>query len=132
MGPHVSGHRAALRKSTIAHRTFERLLSTVCAKMSSQVSGLREGLLTYRTLVWFFSRMRAKMSLQGRLASICLTTDVARVVSRKWFIPTLQVGKPIRQVGHMYGSMVSRRISYSGIVGHCWLDVGCGLGVRWQ
>lgn len=86
----MSRHGAALREPPVAHRTFEGFFSAVCAKVSSEVSSLREGLLANGTLVGFLPGMRAEMCLQSGLPGISLAAYVARVVSWKRLVSLLQ------------------------------------------
>lgn len=90
MCPHVSSDRTALWEPSVADRTFERLLPTVSAKVSSKVGCLSERLLANRTLVGFLTGVGAKMCLQCRLPSIGLATYVTVVGSREWLVSLLQ------------------------------------------
>lgn len=85
MGPHVCSDWTALWKPSITNWAFERLVPSVCPQVSSEVCSLGEGLLTDWALIWFLSWMRSKMSLQRRLASISLPTNMTWIVARECF-----------------------------------------------
>ena len=52
------------------------------AKVSSEISSLSEGLSTDITAIWFLSRMRSHVCLEGGWTSITLSTDLADIVAR--------------------------------------------------
>lgn len=121
MCPHVSGHRAALRKTAVTDWTFEGFFSAMSAKMSGQVSSLRERLLANGTLVGLLPGMRAKVCLQSGLPGIGLAANVARVVSWERLVSLLQrVVTTSGESRYMYstGRIVGRIVSYSG---RCWI-----------
>lgn len=67
----------------MADGTFERFFSAVCSQVSREVGCLSEGFLADRTLVGFFSVVRAEVRLERGLSRVRLAADVARVVPRE-------------------------------------------------
>ena len=141
MRAQVGGDRRALRKSALAHRTFERFFSTVCSQVGRQVGCLSKSLLADGTLVRFFSIVRPEMRLERRLPCVRLAADMAGIVARERVPHDAAHGRTAREtsdgrrrargvVHRAVGLLgVRRRIEGAGYVQRRRVGVHGGTGV---